>query len=129
MTMDIYEAYAKIAPVGSFHNDSSQKLTIFNDETVFMHLMNGIDADKINEKDKDGRTVFDKMYEYINHTGNNFSAYRTVVKTPNDIVRCVEGFIEYANAKDDGYTYVYVDPYTLFDLVLQSGQGTHVYPD
>ena len=129
MTMDIFKAYAEIAPVGSFHNDSSQKLVIYNDETVFMHLMNGIDADKIGEKDTNGRTVFEKMYEYIDNTGNNFSAYRTVVKSPGDVVRCVQGFIEYANAQDDGYTYVYVDPYTLFDLVLQSGQGTHVYPD
>jgi hypothetical protein len=129
MTMEIFKAYAEIAPVGSFHNDSSQKLTIFNDETVFMHLMNGINPEDLPGKVEAGKpTVFDKMYEYASNTGNNFSAYRTVVKTPGDVVRCIDGFIEYANAKNDGYTYVYVDPYTLFDLVLQSGQGTHVYP-
>ena len=129
MTMEIFKAYAKIAPVGSFHNDSSQKLVIYDDETVYMHLMNGINPEDLPGMVEAGKpTVFDKMYEYASNTGNNFSAYRTVVKTPGDVVRCIEGFIEYANAKNDGYTYVYVDPYTLFDLVLQSGQGTHVYP-
>jgi hypothetical protein len=129
MTMEIFKAYAKIAPVGSFHNDSSQKLVIYDDETVYMHLMNGINPEDLPGMVEAGKpTVFDKMYEYASNTGNNFSAYRTVVKTPGDVVRCIDGFIEYANAKNDGYTYVYVDPYTLFDLVLQSGQGTHVYP-
>jgi len=130
LTMDIYEAYAEIAPVGSFHNDSSQKLTIYNDETVFMHLMNGITPSELPGTVEEGKQhVYQKMYDYAKNTGNNFSAYRTVVKSPGEVIRCIEGFIEYANSLDDGYTYVYVDPYTLFDLVLQSGQGTHVYPD
>ncbi len=127
MTPEIYEAYAEIAPVGSFHNDSSQKLTVLNGETVYMHLMNGIEPVNPDVKDETGRSTFDKMYEYITKTGNNFSAYRTVVKSPSDVINCIEGFIEYANAKDDGYTYMYVDPYTLFDLVLQSGQGTQIW--
>ncbi|MBR5797542.1 MAG: hypothetical protein IKY29_01175 [Clostridia bacterium] len=129
MTQEIFEAYAKIAPVGSFHNDSSQKLTILDGETVYLHLMNGIDPVNPDVKGEDGRSTYDKMYEYAKNTGNNFSAYRTVVKSPSDVIRCVEGFIEYANAKNDGYTYVYVDPYTLFELALESGQGTHIYSE
>ena len=129
MTPEIYKAYAEIAPVGSFHNDSSQKLTVLDGETVYMHLMNGIEPVDPDVKDESGRSTYDKMYEYITNTGNNFSAYRTVVKSPTDVINCVKGFIEYANAKDDGYTYMYVDPYTLFDLVLQSGQGTQISSD
>ena len=128
LTVDIFDAYSKIAPVGSFHNDSSQKLVIYNDETVYMHLMNGITPSELPGMVEAGKQhVYEKMYYYADNTGNNFSAYRTVVKTPAEVINCIKGFIEYANAQDDGYTYVYVDPYTLFDLVLQSGQGTHVY--
>lgn len=129
LTTEIYKAYAQIAPVGSFHNDSSQKLTVVNGETVFMHLMNGIDPATPGVKDENGMSTFDKMYDYLSKTGNNFSAYRTVVKSPTDVINCIKGFIEYANAKDDGYTYMYVDPYTLFDLVLQSHQGVQITTD
>ena len=132
MTNEIFEAYAKIAPVGSFHNDSSKKLTILNDETVYLHLMNGINPTDTSGKDEKGNpapTVYEKMYDYAKNTGNNFSAYRTVVQSPGDVITCIENFIEFANAKDDGFTYVYVDPYTLFELALESGQGTHIYTE
>jgi len=132
MTQEIFEAYAKIAPIGSFHNDSSKKLTILDGETVYLHLMNGIDPTDTSGKDDKGNpapTVYDKMYDYAKNTGNNFSAYRTVVRSPGEVITCIQNFIEYANAKDDGYTYVYVDPYTLFELALESGQGTHIYSE
>ena len=116
MTEREFSAYAKIAPVGSFHNDSSKKLVIWNDETVFMHLMNGINPTDAG--------CSDAIYNYAANTGNNFSAYRTVCYSPSQVANAVNAFIEYANAKNDGYTYKCVDPYTLFDLVLQSGQGT-----
>lgn len=115
MTPREFSAYAKIAPVGSFHNDHTQKLTVWNDRTVFMHLMNGI-----NPNDAD---VARDMYGYAAATGNNFSAYRTVCNSPSEINSAIEEFLQYAASKSDGYTYKYVDPYTLFDLVLQSGQG------
>lgn len=115
LTSREFSAYAKIAPVGSFHNDWSQKLTVWNDSTVFMHLMNGI-----NPNDAD---VARDMYEYASTTGNNFSAYRTVCNSPSEINSAIEAFLKYTASKNDGYTYKYVDPYTLFDLVLQSGQG------
>ena len=116
MTDREFSAYAKIAPIGSFHNDSGQKLVIWNDETVFMHLMNGIDPDNINEAAK-------TMYEYSSKTGNNFSAYRTVCKSPASIKNAINAFIAYAESQNSKYEYKCVDPYTLFDLVLQSGQG------
>ena len=127
LTDAILKAYAEIAPVGSFHNDSSQKLIIYNGKTVYMHLMNGINPENPSTPDANGVSQLDKMYDYITKTGTNFSAYRTVVRAPSDVNKCIEEFIAYANAKNDGYTYVYVDPYTLFDLALQSGQGRYVY--
>ena len=67
------------------------------------------------------------MYKWVNGNGTNFSAIRTIRLYTNQITEFIEEFIEYANAKNDGYTYQYVDMYTLFDLVLQSGQGDYVY--
>ncbi len=122
MTPEIFAAYAEIAPVGSFHNDSSQKLTIYDGETVYMHLQNGINP----EPDAREGTLT-AMYNYASTTGTSFSAYRTVARKPSDVYDCVQEFIEFANAKNDGYTYKYVDPYTLFHLALESGQGEYIY--
>ena len=116
MTDREFSAYAEIAPVGSFHNDSGQKLVIWNGETVFMHLMNGINPDNPEEAAK-------AIYDYSSKTGNNFSAYRTVCKSPTSLNNTIEALIAYAESQNCKYEYKCVDPYTLFDLVLQSGQG------
>jgi hypothetical protein len=67
------------------------------------------------------------MYEYIINNGTNFAAYRAVCKSPTEINGAIEQFIAYAEKQNSSYTYKCVDPYTLFDLVLQSGQGEYVY--
>ena len=118
MTEREFEAYAKIAPVGSFHNDSGKKLTIWDNETVFMHLMNGINPSNPQE-------AAQAMYNYASSTGNNFSAYRTVCYSPSQVYAAIDAFIAYAAERDD-YEYKCVDPYTLFDLVLESGQGDYI---
>ena len=61
--------------------------------------------------------------------GTNFAAFRTIRLYTPQLTSMIQEIIEYANAKNDGYTYKYVDMYTLFDLVLQSGQGNYVYSD
>jgi hypothetical protein len=61
--------------------------------------------------------------------GTNFSAVRTIRLYTHQLTSFIEEAVAYANAKNDGYTYKYVDMYTLFDLVLQSGQGDYVYGD
>ena len=111
-------AYAKISPYGSFHNDASKTLTVYNEETVYMRMYD------IYPTDAGWQEV---MYHWVNGNGTNFSAIRTIRLYTNQITGFIEEFIEYANAKNDGYTYQYVDMYTLFDLVLQSGQGDYVY--
>jgi hypothetical protein len=67
------------------------------------------------------------MYEYTISNGTNFAAYRAVCKSPTEINGAIERFIAYAKAQNNNYNYKCVDPYTLFDLVLQSGQGEYVY--
>ncbi|MBQ7318601.1 MAG: hypothetical protein IJW97_00275 [Clostridia bacterium] len=113
-------AYARFAPIGSFHNDSSQQLIVYNDQTVFMHLMNEIvpSTDDFTPR---------RMYEYTISNGTNFAAYRAVCKSPTEINGAIEQFIAYAEKQNSSYTYKCVDPYTLFDLVLQSGQGEYIY--
>ena len=69
------------------------------------------------------------MYHWINGNKTNFAAYRTIRLYTPQLISTIEQFVDYANAKDDGYTYKYVDMYTLFDLVLQSEQGDYVYSD
>ena len=54
--------------------------------------------------------------------GYNFAAYRTVLATPTNIKQIVSRFDAYAAEK--GVTTQYVDPYTFFDLIRQSEQGT-----
>ncbi|MBR5798351.1 MAG: hypothetical protein IKY29_05310, partial [Clostridia bacterium] len=120
LTMRELEAYAEISPYGSFHNDGSKYLTVLNGETVYMNMY---DIYPFADGWKEG------MYDWINGKNTNFAAYRTIRMYTPDLVRAVNEFIEYANAKNDGYTYKYVDMYTLFDLVLQSGQGNYVYSD
>ena len=120
MTPKIFEAYSEIAPVGSFHNDSGQRLVIYNDETVYIHLMNGINTD--------AEGVEDVMYNYmIGSKESNFAGFRTVVKSPASVNAAIDKFLDYANGKNDGYVYEYVDPFTLMKLALESGMGKHVY--
>ena len=59
----------------------------------------------------------------------NFAAYRCIRQYTPNIVDAVNRFVEWANAKNDGYEYMYVDTYTLFDLILQTNQGAWVYSD
>lgn len=117
MTEEIMAAYAEIAPVGSFHNDISTQLVVYNDRTVYMHLMNEIvpSGDDFTPR---------QMYDYLMGNGTNFAAYRAVNKSPTAINEAIDKFIAYAEKK--GVTVKCVDPYTLFDLVLQSGQGEYI---
>lgn len=56
--------------------------------------------------------------------GVNFSAYRTICATPTQIKRIVTNFDDYAKGKN--FSVQYCDPYTFFDVLTQSGQGTEI---
>ena len=75
----------------------------------------------------EGNTTLEEMYkEFELYPTSNFAAFRTIVQSTSSIIDCAKEFEAYANAKNDGYTYKYVDTYTLFDLIRQSGQGAQV---
>jgi hypothetical protein len=120
LTLREMAAYAEISPHGSFHNDGSKYLTIYNNETVYMNMYDVYPGSE---------GWLESMYRWIKGSGTNFAAYRTIRQYTPGLISAVEEFLAYANAKNDGYTYKYVDMYTLFDLILQSGQGKYVYSE
>jgi len=113
------DLYAKLSPVGSFHNDSTRVLDIYQKQTVFMRMWDYYPTNAGWEE---------SMYQWFNGNGTNFASFRSIRLTTDTATKSIEDFIAYANAKNDGYTYQYVDAYTLFHLVLQSGQGKQINP-
>ena len=113
MNNKIYDCFNKISPVGSFHNDGSQKLTVYNG-VPYVHLHNGINAST--EASVLYNHSFSAMYGY------NFSGFRTVTISPTNIKKIVNNYISYAETK--GKKVQYVDMYSIFSLIRQSGQGT-----
>ena len=111
-------AYAKLSPLGAFHNDGSRVLDIYNDQTVFMRMQDVY-------PDTEGWEKW--MYDCFLNGHSNFASFRTIRQQTDNLVDSIKAFEAYANAKNDGYTYKYVDMYTLFDLILQSGQGRYIY--
>jgi len=117
ITEEVMDMYNKIAPVGSMHNDGSKRLTIYKG-VPYLYLQNGIDPT--------GADTPQIMYDFIRSNlaqGINFAAFRTICRSPSEIAKCVSEFEKYAESKDKKHDYVYVDIYTLFDLIKQSGQG------
>ena len=122
LSIDSMAGYAEISPMGAFVN-TGDYLTILDDETVFLRMWGSIQSPSNTDATRE------QMYQELRNSGTSFAAYRTIRQNTSDIVGFINDFIEYANAKNDGYTYKYVDMYTLFDLIIQSGQGKHVYSD
>ena len=116
------EAYAEIAPLGGFVN-TGDHLTILNDETVFLRMWGSIQPVHNTDDTRAG------MYQELVGNGNNFAAFRTIRQSTTDLVGFVNDFLAYAKNKNSHKEYQYVDMYTLFDLILQSGQGKHVYSE
>ena len=112
----------KITPQGAFTNVGTyadRHLTVLDKQTVFLSMR---DIYPVAEK-----THLEEMYkEFEQYPTSNFAAFRTIVQSTSSIIDCAKDFEAYANAKNDGYTYKYVDTYTLFDLIRQSGQGAQV---
>jgi hypothetical protein len=96
-------------------------LTVLDDETVFLRMWGSVQPVHNTDETREG------MYQQLKQSGTNFAAYRTIRQNTTQLVGFVNDFINYAEAKNDGYSYKYVDMYTLFDLILQSGQGKYVY--
>ena len=96
----IFACFNKISPVGSFHNDPSHRLTVYNG-VPYVHLHNGISA-TVNSSELYSYSFFD-MGKY------NFSGFRTIVLSPTNVKNIVDNYIAYAATK--GETVQYVDMY------------------
>lgn len=118
MNTTIMKMYNQFAPVGSFHNDPSKPLYVVNG-TPYVYLKNGVGNPGSYTDSAAG------MYDYIKNTmhGLNFGAFRTVCWTPSQINQLSKAFLSYAKTKDPNTTYKFVDPYTYFAMIKQSGQG------
>ena len=49
--------------------------------------------------------------------------FRTIRKSPSEVKDIAMQIEEYCNNRDTRFTYKYVGPYELFDLIKQSGLG------
>ncbi len=104
------------SPVGSFVNAGTMAINKYNG-TYYVNCHVGIDK-------TNAQTT---MYSFATTgmgRGLNFGAYRTICHTPSEIYGNVTKFATYA--ADKGMKVKYCDPYTYFDLLKQSGQGTEI---
>ena len=117
MSAKIMDMYSQLAPNGIFYNsDTSSIKKIFQKDDFFaMPCQTGLGIDC-------NADCYDNLMNVFNTMNLNFAAGRTVLESPTSIKAFVDGFIEYANNKDSKYTYMYVDPYTMMDLISQSHQ-------
>ena len=108
---EVYDMYSKITPVGAFSN-SSEKLTLYNGTPILSMT--------------DYQTPEQSFYYMKNKI--NFSVFRTIRKSPSEVKDIAMQIEEYCNNRDTRFTYKYVGPYELFDLIKQSGLGRVVDP-
>ena len=104
------------SPVGSFVNAGSAGISKYNG-TYYVNCYVGIDKTKAEST----------MYSFASGAmsrGLNFGAYRTICHTPSEISGNVNAFATYASGK--GMKVKYCDPYTYFNLLKQSGQGSNI---
>ncbi|MBQ7337059.1 MAG: hypothetical protein IJW40_01260 [Clostridia bacterium] len=126
LSLEILQTYARITPYGAFTNVgtyASEYLTVLDDQTVFLREWDIYPYQ--------GEACFKEMYNQFTRYGTyNFAGYRCIRQYTPDIVKAVNDFLAYAEAQpNDRYDYMYVDTYTLFDLILQSEQGAWVYSE
>ena len=113
--------YNQLSPVGSFHimGAGNKPLVIYNG-VPYLVLQNQIWCAP-DRRDEMMHLMFQHMFNTMAMSGYNFSVYRNICDSPDNIYDTVTDYIQYC--ADQGITVKYVDPYTLFDLILQSGQG------
>lgn len=103
---EVFEMYSRITPVGSFSNNQ-MRLTIYNG-TPMLSMSD--------------YTTVENAYSQLKNK-INFAVFRTVRISPTSVKEMAEEIENYANSKNDTFTYKYVGPYELFDLIRQSGLG------
>ena len=115
ITKSIAESISAYSPKLNFTNCHNTPLVKYNN-TYFVHCSN--------------ETYVGWSEQMYNHaatymaSGINFSAYRTIVLEPTNIKKVVTQFNDYAASK--GLSVKYVDPYTYYNVIKASGQGTDI---
>ncbi len=105
------------SPVGSFVNDNVPGVSKYNG-TYYVKCLTQL---------TEISTASASMYNFAEKAkprGVNFGAYRTICWTPTQIKSSVDSFATYAQGK--GLKVKYCDPYTYFNLLKQSGQGSNI---
>ncbi len=112
---EVARCFNRFSPVGNLTNATGTMLGIY-EGTPYVYCQNGVDS----------TTNPSVLYTHLTDrmSGYNFAAYRTVLATPTNVRTIVNSFNTYADEK--GVTTQYCDPYTFFDLIRQSGQGTQI---
>ena len=124
VTDEIMSEYNQLSPVGSFTIMTAGTRPLVNYNGVpYLHLQNQVWAAP-SEREKMMDLMFKHMFNHMAMAGSNFSAYRNICDSPDNIYGLVTDYIQYC--ADRGFTVKYVDPYTLFDLIQQSGQGEFI---
>lgn len=118
MTREIMKTFASFSPVGNFHNCYNTTMASYNG-VPFVYLHNGVTG-KENGVDSSVKAMFGHIFGRMKDY--NFAGFRYVCDSPSDTKRLVEKFIAYAKEMNPDYDYEYVDTYTFFDLLRQSGQ-------
>ncbi len=121
VTSEIKTVYNQLSPVGSFYgtNISDGPLVIYNG-IPYLYLHTGISALPA-DRENTIQAMFSHMFSNMALSGCNFSVYRNICHSPDDLYDTMTEYIQYC--ADQGLNVQYVDPYTLFDLIHQSGQG------
>ncbi len=102
------------SPVGSFVNANTPGIGKYNG-TYYVNCLTNLPT-------TGGEA---NMYNFAARNRNiNFGAYRTICFTPTQIKTSTENFATYASGK--GMKVKYCDPYTYFNLLKQSGQGSNI---
>jgi len=115
-----FKLYAEMGLKGAFFGNYDEQIVIYNDTMPFL---------KMGDVHPGAEGWLEGMYDALNGNGTNFAAFRTIRLYTDNIVGSIKEFEAYANAQNVGYTYQYVDMYTIFDLILQSGQGQKINGD
>ena len=111
VTPAVAACYRRFSPVGNLTN-CSQTLLGVCEGTPLVYCQNGVN------ESTDPSVMYNHMFTRM--APYHFAAYRTVLRTPTQIMQITERFNQYA--AEHGQTVEYCDPYTFFDLVVQSGQ-------
>ncbi len=108
----VMKMYNRISPVGSLYYNGNDDQLIIRNGVPYLRCRIGVGKDNPSY-----------LYSWATSgmKGYHFAGYRTVSWTPTEIKANVDAYIEYAAGQ--GKTMQYVDMYTLFRLIRESGEG------